>query len=76
MNSTFSPNAFKIDFNEDVFQVSFAEEDDNSVRINEVNLQFAPDTIMSVIAPLFGAVVEYQEKYGKDIGIKKKEEQL
>lgn len=76
MNSTFSPNAFKIDFNEDVFQVSFAEEDDNSVMINEVNLQFAPDTIMSVIAPLFGAVVEYQEKYGKDIGIKKKEDQL
>ena len=74
MNNTFSPNAFKINFNEDVFQVSFAEEGDNSVMINEVNLQFAPDTIMSVIAPLFGAVVEYQEKYGKDIGIKKKEE--
>ena len=75
MNNTFKPNAFKIEFNEEEFRVSFAEEGDNSVMINEVNLQFAPDTIMSVIAPLFGAVVEYQEKYGKEIGLKKKTEE-
>ncbi len=76
MNNTFKPNAFKIEFNEEEFRVSFAENsnNDSAEPENEVVLQFEPDKIMSVIAPLFASVIKYQEQYGKDIGLKMKED--
>lgn len=74
MKQTFKPNAFKINFNENEFVVSFAETEKDDELKNEVNLQFVPEQIMSVIAPMFSSVIEYQEKYGADLGIKKKGE--
>lgn len=73
MNDTFKPNAFKINFNENEFVVSFAETDgDENIR-NEVNLEFCPEQIMSVIAPMFASVIDYQEKFNKNLGLVKEE---
>ena len=73
MNNTIKPNAFKINFNENEFVVSFAETDDTENVMNEINLKFEPEQIMSVIAPLFASVVEYQEKFKKNLGLVKED---
>lgn len=73
MKDTIKPNAFKIDFNENEFIISFADMEDEDQIKKEIDIKFLPEQIMSVIAPLIASVVEYQNKFGVDLGINNEE---
>lgn len=75
MKNDIKPNAMKIDFKEDEFIISFAEiegEDHPTVE-KEAQLSFLPKQMLSVINPMIKSVIDYQEKFGIDLGINKKE---
>jgi hypothetical protein len=70
MNGTIKPNAIKIEFTQEEFRIFFAVIDGENNATEEVQVAIAPNNVLSVVAPMVNAVVDYQKQFNIDLGIK------
>nr|DAI32255.1 MAG TPA: hypothetical protein [Caudoviricetes sp.] len=70
MNKTITPNAIKIEVNQESFKISFAVTGNSDSITDEVDVMIDPRNMLSVITPMVSAVVDYQKQFGVDLGIK------
>ena len=62
MNKTITPNAIKIEVNQESFKISFAVTGNSDSITDEVDVMIDPRNMLSVITPMVSAVVDYQKQ--------------